>query len=832
MKFTKGFIVGLFVAIAMSAFAAIIWPSGGGLIGTFQNGFLWGNAKTLDFNQSPPEWKDENGVQQAIRQNLERDVLTNSSFEESYSASPALGWTYTPSGSDVVEVETTEIMPGNGAQAAKITPSAETFTFDQTFSSDQYLGNLIGFTAWVKSDQDFEICFLSATTESGCVEYDTSKENGEYRKILVLGDPISGQASGIRFKSDSSITGTIYFDGVEFTSEPLKFEEVATNENWISYTPTINNFGTITNLVAKYRRVGDSLQASIWFNSGVPTASVAEIFLPSGLLVDSSKLPDSSNNRNRIGSLQRVEAGQPHQAQIWVMHSDPTITDRVFVGVTPGANTAFDKEPGNQIVANTDGVSINFTVPIAGWAASNNTVLVPVSNNLSDWISYSPTSQGLGTLSNVELRYRRVGDSAEILGCYTTGTTTAVEGQLGLPPGLTISSTKMPILTKVGKLVSDRQIGNGLSVLATGGDTYLNFADENSAGGGLTVQTGVNTHVPSQKVCINATVPIQGWDSVSEILVNVPTVENIVSEWQPFTPVWSAGFGTVTENSGRWRRNGDTFEAEVSARSGTTAASVGFIELPFGLLIDTNKISKTNTTAGNGPKIGVYDGAGNSQSQDGNILAATDTDQGKVYFGPVQNVVTDKLGISSSVTASVMGVNTRMVARFAVPIQGWATEGEVLAVRASSKVCFIKDVKPNNTAGGTCTSGSWQTRDLNTLEGDCDGVSLSSNAFTLEDDSKWILEGITHGASVLNAHQSRIRNTTDSTTAIVGTSAHSGGGDDMSETKTMGILELTDSKTFELQHRCTSTVATIGFGRANNFGEAEVYSQIKLTRKR
>ena len=42
----------------------------------------------------------------------------------------------------------------------------------------------------------------------------------------------------------------------------------------------------------------------------------------------------------------------------------------------------------------------------------------------------------------------------------------------------------------------------------------------------------------------------------------------------------------------------------------------------------------------------------------------------------------------------------------------------------------VKDVKSTGAEGGTFTSGDWRTRDLNTVEGNSDLVTLPSNAFT------------------------------------------------------------------------------------------------------
>jgi hypothetical protein len=45
-----------------------------------------------------------------------------------------------------------------------------------------------------------------------------------------------------------------------------------------------------------------------------------------------------------------------------------------------------------------------------------------------------------------------------------------------------------------------------------------------------------------------------------------------------------------------------------------------------------------------------------------------------------------------------------------------------------------------------------------------------------------------------------------------------------------GVVTITGSTNFELQHRCSSTVATNGLGAAQSFGVGEVYSQLSIRR--
>ena len=55
-----------------------------------------------------------------------------------------------------------------------------------------------------------------------------------------------------------------------------------------------------------------------------------------------------------------------------------------------------------------------------------------------------------------------------------------------------------------------------------------------------------------------------------------------------------------------------------------------------------------------------------------------------------------------------------------------------VAVGQKTKLLHMRDEKANGTQGGTFTSGSWYTRDLNTVvTNEINGASLSSNQFTL-----------------------------------------------------------------------------------------------------
>lgn len=146
----------------------------------------------------------------------------------------------------------------------------------------------------------------------------------------------------------------------------------------------------------------------------------------------------------------------------------------------------------------------------------------------------------------------------------------------------------------------------------------------------------------------------------------------------------------------------------------------------------------------------------------------------------------------------------------------------------NSAVAVLQDQKASGTQGGTFTSGAWRTRDLNTEVSDPAGiVSLASNQFTLQ-AGRYFIEAEAP-VNFASSHQARIQNITDGATALLGGNQYSGGGGVGNRATVTGVVTITSAKVFELQHRCSTTDATDGFGLAGSFG-TEVYSQVVITR--
>ena len=158
----------------------------------------------------------------------------------------------------------------------------------------------------------------------------------------------------------------------------------------------------------------------------------------------------------------------------------------------------------------------------------------------------------------------------------------------------------------------------------------------------------------------------------------------------------------------------------------------------------------------------------------------------------------------------------------------FAFSGTVTGVGGNS-VAIICDAKASTTTGGGFTSGAWRVRDLNTELFDADGiVSIASNRFTLGAGEYQITFGAV-GYKVAT-HQTALYNYTDSSFVAYGLIEVASSSVNTGTTSTgSAFLNLTGSKTFEIQHRCSTTKSSNGFGVAGTWnGDFETYCLVTI----
>jgi hypothetical protein len=151
------------------------------------------------------------------------------------------------------------------------------------------------------------------------------------------------------------------------------------------------------------------------------------------------------------------------------------------------------------------------------------------------------------------------------------------------------------------------------------------------------------------------------------------------------------------------------------------------------------------------------------------------------------------------------------------------------AIEAESLLTtYLKDVKASGTSGGTATPGTYQTRILNTQEGNISFCSLSSNQFTLLAGT-YIIEAVSSYYQI-TTYKSKIRNITNSTDEIISLTGSRGTTSVGGFSHLFGNITITSPKVFELQYRAGSTAGTSDLGLAASYGDNEVYSIVKITK--
>jgi len=187
----------------------------------------------------------------------------------------------------------------------------------------------------------------------------------------------------------------------------------------------------------------------------------------------------------------------------------------------------------------------------------------PIGAPMTDWQSYTPSTSGLGTISAVNMYWRRVGSDVEIMGTLTTGdvTTSPSEARIGLPAGLTSTST-IATIQQAGTVVLGTATSSYRNLLIETSKTYLTVGVA-SASSQLTKQNG-STFANTVVLSFQASVPIAGWSA------------NVQTSDQTDTRVVSAVMQTQASNytlpsSGDITWSGGTIFDTHGAFNGTTS---------------------------------------------------------------------------------------------------------------------------------------------------------------------------------------------------------------------------------------------------------------------
>jgi hypothetical protein len=214
---------------------------------------------------------------------------------------------------------------------------------------------------------------------------------------------------------------------------------------------------------------------------------------------------------------------------IWDATNSVWLTSTANFGMTQSSGTGYVT---GTCQTNSTTTSVNFCIYAANATSGAATLnfddfflgpqTAPFGPAVSDWVAYTPTFTGLGTVTGVSANSRRVGDSLEVKGKVTSGTSTATPGliSLGFDGGnsnVSIDTTKVPASSVVGSafLSAASTTTFGWSILAPATNlSTVTIGFQSSTVGGTTTTTNASTTIGTGATFeFYFSVPIVGWSS-------------------------------------------------------------------------------------------------------------------------------------------------------------------------------------------------------------------------------------------------------------------------------------------------------------------------------
>jgi hypothetical protein len=330
--------------------------------------FNEGSASSITTLQVPNNQFTTTAAGSRLIETGNANVLLNPSFEAStYSTN----WTITNS---TGAVETSAIPLGAGLKASKHTLSAQTgdlLVQSVTPTVGYTLGQNLEAACRVNTTlTTIQVCGLSGGTEQAC---QTVAGNGNY--VLVSANfpgPANGTSVGVKVKSTSSSTGVVYVDDC-YVGQARNLGQVSVDTDWASFTPT-GATSTSTTYTGDWRRNGDSMEVRfIIAFSGTLSGTAFTLNLPTGYVIDTTKLPGTTAAVSNIQNGNHVV----YASGIYPL----TINYNTTTSVIFRDSVTFS---GNLSSAATgDAIGGFFKVPIVGWTsaasstATQNQTLLP-----------------------------------------------------------------------------------------------------------------------------------------------------------------------------------------------------------------------------------------------------------------------------------------------------------------------------------------------------------------------------------------------------------------------------------------------------------------------
>lgn len=135
---------------------------------------------------------------------------------------------------------------------------------------------------------------------------------------------------------------------------------------------------------------------------------------------------------------------------------------------------------------------------------------------VTPWVAYTPTFTGFGVATGIAMFSRRVGDTLQIRGKFTSGTSTGVEARMSMGfngvniTGLLGDPTKVPTIQLAGNMAISLASAITSYVLCEPSVNYVTFSYQDADSASLTKKVG-SAFGSATTFSIQADIPIQGW---------------------------------------------------------------------------------------------------------------------------------------------------------------------------------------------------------------------------------------------------------------------------------------------------------------------------------
>jgi hypothetical protein len=181
-----------------------------------------------------------------------------------------------------------------------------------------------------------------------------------------------------------NIGATLTWDDIELSTNPFVYKNILNSTEWAEYTPTYGTgFGTVTSGSVFYRRLGDTLQVRGFGIVGSVTANPAEISLPTGLSIDTTKLTRAQTVGGPAHILGTWGAADTASSG-YVVAATLTSTSNVYLsGKFNGTSVLESSSAVNTIMGGAIAFSYEFEVPIEGWTDTTEHVITPAKNDVN-----------------------------------------------------------------------------------------------------------------------------------------------------------------------------------------------------------------------------------------------------------------------------------------------------------------------------------------------------------------------------------------------------------------------------------------------------------------